>query len=76
MKIQLFFFGLILATFGLVQSAISDSVSQAQLDIMYNCYIVYSEAEFSEYCRNELDGFGHMVDLQGTARQLAALEAL
>lgn len=76
MKIQLFFIGLALVTLALVTFALLDNVGQAQLDIMYNCYVEYSETEFREYCRNELNGFGHMVDLAGIARQLAALESL
>ncbi len=76
MKIQLIFIGLVLASLGLGFAAIVESDSQSQLDIMHTCYVEYSEADFSKYCRNELDGFGHMVDLQGTARQLAALERL
>lgn len=68
--------GVVLIMFAAFNAAISDNVTQAQLDITYNCYITYSESEFADYCRNELDGFGHLVDLQGTARQYAALESL
>ncbi len=69
-------FGIILITFALFGAAIVDNDSQAQLDIMYTCYNEYTEAEFAQYCRNELDGFDHIIDLQGSARQYAALASL
>lgn len=75
-SIKLIFIGIALATFALFNAAIMDSAGQSQLDIMYNCYIVYDEQQFRENCRNELDGFGHMVDLQASRRQYAALESL
>ena len=74
--IKIIFFGIIAIMFAASYAELSDNVSQAQLDIMYNCHIVYTEAEFSKNCRNELDGFGHYVDLSASARQFSALESL
>ena len=76
MKIQLVFFGIILAMFAALNAELSENVSQAQLDIMYNCYIQYDEQQFRDNCRNELDGFGHMIDLAASRRQYAALASL
>ena len=74
--IKLVLIGLALSTFALFNAAIVDNVGSAQLDIMYNCYVEYTETEFRENCRNELDGFGHMTDLAASRRQYAALAAL
>jgi len=60
--------GIILVVFAALKADILDNVGQAQLDIMYNCHIVYTEAEFKKNCRNELDGFGHYIDLSAGAR--------
>jgi len=68
--------GIILIVFAELEADILDNVGQAQLDIAYNCYIEYSEIEFSKYCRNELDGFGHYVDLSGSIWHFAALESI
>lgn len=69
-------FGIVLVAFAMFNAAIIDNIGQAQLDITYTCQIVYSPAERVDYCRNELAGFGHLLDRQGTHRQYAALASL
>lgn len=59
------FIGVSLIAFALVNSAIADSVSTYQLDAVYLCSIEFSETEHAARCRNELDGFGHLVILSG-----------
>ncbi len=57
------FAGVCLIAFALVNAAISDSVSTYQLDAVYACSIQFTEAEHKARCRNELDGFGHLLVL-------------
>ena len=59
------FIAVSLIAFALVNSAIADSVSTYQLDAVYLCSIEFTETEHQARCRNELDGFGHLVILAG-----------
>ena len=52
-----------LIAFALMNAAVSDSVSTYQLDAVYLCAIEFNEAEHKARCRNELDGFGHLLIL-------------
>lgn len=54
--------GLGLIMFAQMNAAIADSVSQYQLNAVYNCSIKYTEIEHMRWCRNEQDGFGFMYD--------------
>jgi len=49
--------------FTALNAEISRNVSEYQLNAFYSCYVEFSEKEFSERCRNELDGFGHLTVL-------------
>ena len=57
------FFYLIIVAFVFIYTDEADNHSRAQLEISYRCNLEYVESDHQRYCRNELDGFGHLVDL-------------
>ena len=62
--IELSFFGLIAIVLFCVFASTLGNVGQYQIDAVYSCSIAFTEAEHKARCRNELDGFGHLVILR------------
>jgi hypothetical protein len=61
--IELSLFGIIAVIITCVAVACLDNVGTYQLDATYSCSIEFTEAEHKARCRNELDGFGHLLVL-------------
>jgi len=49
--------------FTALNAEIADNVSRYQLNAAYKCYVELTEEEFAKRCRNERDGFGHLLIL-------------
>lgn len=49
--------------FSWVNAQVIDSIGIYQLNATYLCAIEFTEAEHQAQCRNELDGFGHLLVL-------------